>query len=88
MRRTSQRLVVWGPQALLLIIGKKRREEPRCLTLSHAATWGVLPSAKRPEGRAARGRPGNVGQEPRAARVKGPDQGNFARGAGATRAKR
>ena len=24
--------------------------------------WGVLPSAKRPEGRAARGRPGNVWQ--------------------------
>ena len=36
------------------------------LTLSHVETkiytplWGVLPSAKRPEGRAARGRPGNV----------------------------
>ena len=37
--------------------------------MSHVATkyvsrplWGVLPSAKRPEGRAARGRPGNVWQ--------------------------
>ena len=27
-----------------------------------SALWGVLPSAKRPEGRAARGRPGNVWQ--------------------------
>ena len=31
--------------------------------------WGVLPSAKRPEGRAARGRPGNVWQAPRASLV-------------------
>ena len=31
--------------------------------LSHVTPlWGVLPSAKRPEGRAARGRPGNVWQ--------------------------
>ena len=44
-----------------------------CMLLSHVETkiysilfysplWGVLPSAKRPEGRAARGRPGNVWQ--------------------------
>ena len=32
------------------------------LSYSPGPLWGVLPSAKRPEGRAARGRPGNVGQ--------------------------
>ena len=46
----------------------------RCLTLRPKCFifWGVLPSAKRPEGRAARGRPGNVWQGLRGSSLRFP----------------
>ena len=52
----------WGPFKLLNSCLMLRPKYILYIYIYITPLWGVLPSAKRPEGRAARGRPGNVWQ--------------------------